>query len=53
MPPPHRVCKLCGLDNYKCPDLTVFSIDTGDGTRLVCERHFTAEEIVEYSDRRR
>jgi len=50
----HRVCTFCGLDKFKCPEITVFLVRGEDGTSsLICEKHFRSEDVVTYGDKKR
>ena len=49
-----RVCSFCGLGKDNSPDLSMFMVERGDGTsRLVCERHFSPEDLVTHGNFRR
>ena len=52
--PKHRVCSVCNLDKFFSPELTVFTIEGGDGRdRQVCENHFKIEDIYNHGDTKR
>ena len=54
MPIPHKVCGVCGLDNFKSPGVTVFSVTDRRGHQsLVCELHYDEDRVVTYRDGRK
>ena len=54
MPKPYKVCGICGIDNFKSPSVTIFTItERGGDQSFNCELHYDQDRVVTYRDGRK